>query len=45
MAEQATQGDGSLEQSKAAWTNFMRLAKVAVALSALILVGVAFVTL
>ena len=45
MAEQATQGDGSLGQSQVAWTNFLRLTKVAVALSALILVGVAFATL
>lgn len=45
MAEQATQGDSSLGQSQAAWTNFLRLTKVVVALLALILVGVAFATL
>ena len=45
MAEQATQGDGSLEQSQAAWTMFLRLTKIAVALSAFILIGVAFATL
>lgn len=45
MAEQATPGDASLEQSQAAWTNFVRLTKVCVALSALTLIGVAFLTL
>ena len=45
MAEQTTRGENSLEQSQAAWTNFLRLTRVVVALSALVLLGVAFATL
>ncbi len=45
MVETTKPGDGSLEQSQAAWENFLRLTKVVVAVSALILVGVAFATL
>ncbi len=45
MAEQAKQDDGSLEQAQAAWTNFLRLNRVIVALAALTLIALAFVTL
>ena len=45
MVEQAKLGDGSLEQSQTAWENFLRLTKIVVALSALMLVGVAVATL
>ena len=45
MVETTKPDDGSLEQSQAAWENFLRLTKVVVAASALILVGIAFATL
>lgn len=45
MAEQATPGTSSLEQSQAAWTNFLRVTKVIVALTVISLILIAFATL
>lgn len=45
MAEQATRGPSSLEQSQAAWTNFLRVTKVIVAVTVLSLILIAFATL
>jgi hypothetical protein len=44
MAEQSTQRPGSLEQSQAAWTNFLRVTKVVVGLTVVSLILIAFAT-
>ncbi len=45
MAEQTSDGDLSLEQSQAAWANFMRVTKLVVAATVVTMILLAFATL